>query len=53
VNRNMTGWLLSGLGLAVLGLGKMIGGRIGAGIYGFGLAHVVLGFLERLRPSMR
>lgn len=53
MNRNMTGWVVSGLGFVVLGLGKMIGGRLGAGIYGFGLAHVILGFLDRFRPSLR
>ena len=35
------------------GFGRLIGGRIGAGIAGFGMAHIMLGFLDRLRPSMR
>jgi len=44
---------VSGLGILVTGLGRMMGGRIGAGLYGFGLAHIVLGVLDRFRPSTR
>lgn len=42
-----------GTGVAVTLLGRTIGGKIGAGILGFGLAHVVLGALDKLRPSVR
>jgi hypothetical protein len=31
----------------------MIGGMIGAGITGFGLAHVVLGVLDMFRPTVQ
>lgn len=48
-----TSWVLTGLGAAVTGLGRKIGGSIGAGLTGFGLAHVVLGFLDMFRPSVR
>ena len=53
-----TSWAVTGLGAAVssLGLGVLRGkkaGRLGAGILGFGLAHVALGLLDRLRPSVR
>ena len=53
MKRDRTGWIVSGLGVAVTGLGRMVGGRIGAGIAGFGLAHIVLGFLDKFRPSVR
>ena len=49
-----TGWFVSGLGLLVSALGgKMIDKKIGAGILGFGLAHVVLGQLDRVRPTIK
>jgi TM2 domain-containing membrane protein YozV len=44
---------LIGIGAFVTGIGKMIGGRVGDGITGFGLAHVVLGTLDMFRPSVR
>lgn len=53
MNRDLTGWIISGIGIIVTGFGRLIGGRIGAGIAGFGMAHIMLGFLDRLRPSMR
>lgn len=49
-----TSWVVSGLGLAVTALGaKMLNKKVGAGILGFGLAHVVLGQLDRLRPTVK
>ncbi|MFW5976433.1 MAG: hypothetical protein ACOCQS_00660 [Bacillota bacterium] len=49
-----TGWLVSGLGLAVSALGgRMLDKKVGAGILGFGLAHIVLGQLDRLRPTIK
>mgnify|MGYP006912198924 FL=1 len=42
-----------GIGALVTGIGRVIGGRIGDGITGFGLAHVVLGTLDMVRPSVR
>ncbi len=42
-----------GLGALVTGIGRVVGGRVGDGITGFGLAHVVLGTLDMLRPSVR
>ncbi len=49
-----TGWAISGLGLLVSTLGaKMLGNKVGAGILGFGLAHVILGQLDRLRPTVK
>lgn len=48
-----TSWTVAGLGLAVTGVGKVVGGPIGAGIMGFGLAHVLLGMLDMARPTVR
>ena len=49
-----TSWFVSGLGLAVSALGsKMINKKVGAGILGFGLAHIVLGQLDRIRPTIK
>ena len=53
-NPSTTSWIISGLGIAVSALGgKMIHKKMGAGILGFGLAHVVLGQLDRLRPTVK
>ncbi len=49
-----TGWAVSGLGLLVSTIGaKMVNKKVGAGILGFGLAHVVLGQLDRFRPTVK
>jgi len=49
-----TGWAVSGLGLLVSSIGaKMVDKKIGAGLLGFGLAHVVLGQLDRFRPTVK
>lgn len=48
-----TSWAVLGLGAGVTLLGRMMGGSLGAGITGFGLAHVALGVLDQFRPSIR
>lgn len=49
-----TSWAVAGVGAAVSGLGaSMIKKKIGAGILGFGLAHVVLGLLDLARPTVK
>lgn len=49
-----TGWAISALGLLVSTLGaRMIDRKLGAGILGFGLAHILLGQLDRYRPTIR
>ncbi|EEG77270.1 hypothetical protein [Dethiobacter alkaliphilus] len=53
VKSSTTSWVITGLGTVVTGIGKMLGGKIGAAIAGFGLAHVVLGMLDRIRPTVR
>ena len=49
-----TSWVVSGLGIMVSALGaSMLSKRAGVGILGFGLAHVLLGQLDRMRPTVR
>ncbi len=48
-----TSWTVAGLGLIVTGVGRMVGGNLGAGLMGFGLAHVVLGLADMFRPLVR
>ncbi|AZR74429.1 hypothetical protein BBF96_14165 [Anoxybacter fermentans] len=48
-----TSWVVSGLGLLVSALGaRMLKKKVGAGILGFGLAHILLGQLDRFRPTV-
>lgn len=49
---NATSWSVAGMGLVVTGIGKMVGGNVGAGLMGFGLAHVVLGLADMFRPTV-
>jgi hypothetical protein len=52
--RTTTSWLITGLGTVVSGLGSLFRRRrLGAGILGFGLAHVLLGVLDMFRPKVR
>lgn len=53
MHKDTTGWVVTGVGAAVTGIGTIVGGRLGAGIAGFGLAHVVLGIMDNFRPSIR
>ncbi|OPZ65084.1 MAG: hypothetical protein BWY85_00804 [Firmicutes bacterium ADurb.Bin506] len=46
-------WVVTGLGAVVSGVGSRMKGRVGDGLMGFGLAHVVLGVLDMFRPSLR
>lgn len=48
-----TSMAVMGLGALVTGTGRLVGGRMGAGIMGFGLAHVVLGLMDMYRPTVR
>lgn len=51
-NMKTTSWIVSGLGLVVSTLGATVFRRkkIGTGVLGFGIAHIILGQLARLRP---
>ncbi len=53
-----TSWIVTGLGALVSSLGfgalrRRNMGRLGAGVLGFGLAHMALGLLDTLRPTVR
>ncbi|NLM52621.1 MAG: hypothetical protein GX197_07350 [Firmicutes bacterium] len=48
-----TSWAVAGTGAVVTGIGRLVGGRVGAWISGFGLAHIVLGLLDMARPTVR
>jgi len=53
MNGKTTSWVVTGVGAAVTAAGLMTGGMLGAGITGFGLAHVVLGVLDMFRPTVQ
>lgn len=49
-----TSWVVLGLGTAVAALGSwLLRGRLKSGTVGFGLAHIILGALDMLRPTIR
>lgn len=48
--KKTSSWIVTGLGATVTGIGALVGGRMGAGLTGFGLAHLVLGTLDMFRP---
>ena len=52
----MTSWSVIGLGALVTLLGYTLSEhdeRFGAGVTGFGLAHILLGALDMLRPTIK
>ena len=53
MKKNTTSWFVTGLGAAMTRVGSRVGGSLGAGIRGFGLAHIILGTLDMFRPSRR
>lgn len=48
-----TGKMIIGLGALLAGMGRLVGGRAGDGITGFGLASMMLGALNIFRPRLR
>jgi hypothetical protein len=51
-----TSWAVTGLGAIVTTLGWVLRPRsrkMSSGIMGFGLAHLVLGLLDMVRPTVR
>ena len=54
LNAKTTSWTTVGVGAVVSAVGQMMHtSQLGAGILGFGLAHVVLGLLDMARPTVR
>lgn len=50
---NTTSWIVAGLGVIVALIGWYVGGIWGAGILGFGLAHILLGILDMFRTGVK
>lgn len=49
-----TSYVVIALGVIVALVGYyLIGGTFGAGVTGFGLAHILLGILDMFRPSVK
>jgi hypothetical protein len=49
-----TSLAVAGVGTVVSGVGAtLLKNKWGAGVMGFGLAHVVLGILDMFRPSVK
>ncbi len=48
-----TSWIVVGLGVIVSLIGWYVGSYWGAGILGFGLAHILLGVLDMFRPTVK
>ena len=48
-SENSTGYIVAGVGLLVTGIGRVLGGRLGDTLAGFGIAHLVLGILDSFR----
>ena len=49
-----TSYIVAGVGVAVTALGwSLLPSLWGAGILGFGAAHIVLGLLDTQRPTVR
>lgn len=49
-----TSWTLIAVGALVSGIGySLLPGRFGAGLLGFGLAHIMLGILDMFREAAR
>ncbi|WP_158438238.1 hypothetical protein [Natranaerobius thermophilus] len=53
MNMMNTSKVVIALGSIVSGVGKKLGGKLGAGLVGFGLAHIVLGMLDKARSPWR
>lgn len=47
-----TSWTLTLIGLVVVAGGLLVSGALQSGAYGFGLAFIVLGLFDMLRPKV-
>ncbi|MDI3546750.1 MAG: hypothetical protein PWR10_402 [Halanaerobiales bacterium] len=49
-----TSWTVAAIGVAVAALGwSLLPSLWGAGILGFGIAHIILGLLDTQRPTVK
>lgn len=54
MDRVTTSWVILGIGVIVTLLGWLVvGGTLGTGILGFGVAWIALGILDMLRPGLK
>jgi hypothetical protein len=54
VESKTTGWIVVGVGAVVSIIGQLMRpSEFGAGVLGFGLAHIILGILDMMRPTVR
>ena len=51
--KNKGGWGMAGVGLVMAGVGRAVGGTLGAGLMRFGLANVLLGVADIFMPELR
>jgi len=49
LQENNTGFIVAGIGLLATGIGRLLGGKLGDTLSGFGIAHLVLGILDCIR----
>ena len=47
-----TSWVLALIGLVVVGIGYMMSGVLRTGAFGFGIAFIVLGLFDMVRPKV-
>lgn len=53
-NGKTTGYIVAGIGLIVSLIGySLLPDQWGTGILGFGLAHILLGLLDTVRPTVQ
>lgn len=53
MNTRTTSYVVIGIGVVVSLIGWYMNGMLGSGILGFGLAWIVLGILDMLRPALQ
>ena len=51
--KKTTSNLVIGLGVLATSIGRFVGGGLGRGITGFGLAHIFLGTLDKYRSMAK
>ncbi|HHX96526.1 MAG TPA: hypothetical protein GX687_03580 [Clostridia bacterium] len=53
MKKRRVGWLVTGLGAAMTKIGSRMRGPLGAGLKGFGIAHIILGTLNMLKTTRK
>ncbi len=47
-----TSWVISLIGLVIVGIGFILGGGLGNLAFGFGIAFIVFGLFDMVRPKV-